>query len=109
MNFYAQSVEIMQQDSALRLAFAATSAGDRSTLHPLLDMEDACAVTTQDSPNHHLWQCFARHGWMEIGPADIRSGLPIPMLSTSLTERGRRCLPVILPMLQQWEAQQRGG
>ena len=87
-------------DPAIQPAFNATSTGDRSILRSSLDREDSVLMTSIGSANDALWTCFSRHGWMENSPipADMKALMP-ESVQRRLTEKGRRAVPVILPIL----------
>jgi hypothetical protein len=99
MSVYRPVVEALAADPQLALLFGATSPGDRSVVYQLLDTEDSAGVTSAGSPNHLLWQCFERHGWMVVAEARIGQDLPVRTYEARLTENGRRCLPVALAHL----------
>jgi hypothetical protein len=94
------ALAVLAADPAVKVAFAATSAGDRSILRASLDLDDSVMTTTAGSPNDALWACFLRHGWMEdvAMPDDLKAALP-GGVQRKFTELGRRSVPVILPIL----------
>lgn len=94
------ALAVLAADPEIRQAFARTSLGDRSVLGTALDRDNSVMMTTKGSPNDALWACFIRHGWMEEAPVDAELQAVMPQaVRCSLTEQGRRAIPVILPIL----------
>ncbi|MBJ7442245.1 MAG: hypothetical protein JHD35_24945 [Sphingopyxis sp.] len=99
MSVYAESLAAIAADSEIATLFSATSLGDRSVAFQLLETENSAGMTSEGSPNHRLWRCFERHGWMTVSEYDAGEDMPMRMYEGQLTERGRRCLPVIYDQL----------
>lgn len=100
MTVREDALAALAADLAIQSAFNATSAGDRSVLGGSLDRANSVMMTSIGSTNDTLWTCFIRHGWMEDSPvpADMKALAP-GIIQRRLTEKGRRALPVILPIL----------
>ncbi|MDK2760672.1 MAG: hypothetical protein KYX64_04870 [Sphingopyxis sp.] len=99
MSVYAESLAAIAEDPEIAALYGAASVGDRSIAFNLLESENSAGMTTENSPNYPLWLCFERHGWMVVSKYDAGEHVPLRMYEGRLTERGRRCLPVIFDQL----------
>jgi len=102
MTIREAALETLDADPAIHQAFAKTSNGDRSILRLLLDSENGVANTNTGSPNYALFARFVQHGWMTEERSAINDqvpNLPEAFVELTLTENGRRAIPVILPIL----------
>jgi hypothetical protein len=100
MTVREDALAALAADPAIRQAFNATSRGDRSILSASLDSEDSVLVTSTGSPNDELWTILTQHGWMEGATVpSVMKDLMAGRVHRRFTERGRRAVPVILPIL----------
>lgn len=96
MSIFEETIHILQKDSRIEAFFQAISPGDLSVMEAMLDREDSVGLTSQGSPNDQLWSCLAEYRWMTARGADEAPNLPVESRRYSLTEAGRRAIPVIL-------------
>ncbi len=97
MSIYDETLEALSRDPRIFALLREVSPGDLSILDAILDTQDACATTSDGSPNSRLWGCLAEHGWMErvedekFPPKDF----PFVVLQYRLTDRGWRAIPIV--------------
>ncbi|MCW6534293.1 hypothetical protein [Sphingomonas lycopersici] len=98
MTIYQETIQILERDSRIKSLFQKISPGDRSILELMLDREESAGLTTEGSPNDQLWSCLADYHWMAV--LDAIPALPTDTRRYSLTEAGRRAIPVVLARLR---------
>src|SRR4051812_42932617 len=100
MTIRDDALRVIATDPAVRVTFAAASAGDRPMLWAALDLDNNVLTTSAGSPNQALWACFVRHEGMEDVPvpSELKAAMP-GCVQREFTELGRRSVPVILPIL----------